>query len=195
MTRRTPRPGSCDVTGKRRRSRAGYSLIEALVSVAIVSMVLTAAAVAMQTMYRVVRQLKDATAYGQVSPRLSLHLRIDAHAATDVSLLNGPNGADGLSLTLAATDEVIEYHSEAGRIVRTWRRGGKELGREVYYLGKTATFRWQKTLLPSPLVELEIIRVMGKIDSADSRHVDRIVAAIGIRVRGEEKGAADASNE
>ncbi len=195
MIRHTAQRDYPAATGKPRRLRAGYSLIEALVSVAIIAMVMTAAAVAMQTMYRVDRQLKDNIAYGQVMPRLSLQLRTDVHAATDVSLLIGPNGADGLSLTLAASDEVVEYHSEARRIVRTWRRDGKELGREVYYLGKTATFRWQTTSVPAPMVELEIVRVRGKIDSADSRQVDRVVAAIGIRVPRKKEGVADASNE
>jgi prepilin-type N-terminal cleavage/methylation domain-containing protein len=175
--------------------RLGYTLIEVLVAVGIVSMLMTAAAVALQTMYRVDRQLKDNMAYGQVSPRLSLQLRIDVHSATDITMLEGPNETDGLSLTLATTGERIEYRSEVGRIVRTRRLEEKVLGREVYYLGKTATFRWTKTSHPSPRVELEIVRLMGKIDSADARQVDRVVAAIGIRNRYEEEGVADASNE
>ena len=182
------------VAGPRHR-HLGYSLIEVLVAVGIVSMVMTAAAVALQTMYRVDRQMKDNMAYEQVSPRMSLQLRSDVHSANDVTMLEGPNETDGLSLLLATTGETIEYRSEVGRIVRTRRREEKVLGREVYYLGKTATFRWTKTSLPSPQVELEIVRVMGKIDSADARQVDRVVAAIGIRTRHEEEGVPDASSE
>ncbi|MDP6469161.1 MAG: type II secretion system protein [Pirellulaceae bacterium] len=174
-------------------SRRAYSLIEVLLAVTIVSMVMTAVAVAMQAMYRVDRQLKDNAAYGQVVPRLSLQLRTDTHAAGDVALLDGPKGPGGVSLTLAADGEVIVYQSEAGRVLRTRRRDGEELGHEVYYLGKTATFRWQKTGPPSSMVELEIVRAMGKIDSADSQQVDRIVAAIGIRTPHRKEGALDAS--
>jgi len=183
------------VAGASRRSRPGYSLIEVLVAVTIVSMVMTAVAVAMQTMYRVDRQLKNNMAYGQVSPRLSLQLRTDVHGASDVAVLDGANAAGGILLTTATTGEVIEYRSEVGRIVRTWRSDGKELGREVYYLGKTTTFRWHITSLPSPMVELEIVRKMGKIEAADSLQVDRFVAAIGIRGPGKEEGGADASDE
>ena len=126
---------------------------------------------------------------------MSLQLRTDVHAASDVALLNGPNEPDGISLTLANEGEVIEYQSKVGRVVRTRWRDGRELGREVYYLGKTSTFRWRKTALPSRLVEFEIVRAMGKIDSADSRQVDRIVAAIGIRTPRGKEGATDASPE
>jgi hypothetical protein len=104
---------------------------------------------------------------------------------------DGPNDKGGILLTMATTGEVIEYHSTAGQIVRTWQRDGKKLGHEVYYLGQTTTFRWQITQLPSPLVELEIVRAMGRIDSADSRQVDRVVAAIGIRVSGESEAVAE----
>lgn len=179
----------------RRQSRSGYSLIEVLLAIAILSMVLTATAVALRAMQQVDRQLKDNGAYGQVVPRLSLQLRSDLHAAGDVAMLGAPDEPAGISLTLAATGEVIEYQATAGRVVRTRRRGQEEIGHEVYPLGKTATLHWRTFASPSPMVELEIVRAIGKIQAADARQVDRIVAAIGIRVPQAKEGAADAPSD
>lgn len=178
-----------------RRWRRGYSLIEVLMAVAIVSMVMTAVAVAMQAMYNVDRQLKDNAAHGQVVRRLSLQLRSDAHMASDVALLDAEDEPAGVLLTLPAAGEVIEYQSNAGRVIRTRRRELEELGREVYSLGKTTTVHWRIVESPSPIVELKMVRPTGKIDSADSRQIDRVIAAIGIRVTRVEEGAADAPME
>ena len=178
-----------------RRRCLGYSLIEVLLAVTIISIVLTAVAVSMQTMYRADRQLKDNAAYGQVVPRLSLQLRTDVHAASEAVVVNAPRAAAGVVLTLATSGELIEYQSEAGRVIRTRRRDQEELGREVFSLGKDATLQWRTVEAPTPMVELEIVRAMGKIDAADSRQVDRVVAAIGIRQPRQQEGGADASIE
>ena len=172
------RTNSVDRTARLRR---GYSLLELLLVVSIFSMVMVAVAFSLQVMYRMDRQLKEDFTYAQVVPRLSVQLRSDVHAARDVALLEVADEPPGVSLAMAAAGEVIEYRSEAGRVVRIWRRDDVELGREVFSLGKTSTSQWQKIETPSAMLELEIVRPRGKIKSEDARQVDRLVAAIGIR--------------
>jgi len=175
--------------------RPAYSLLEILLAVGVTSLVMSAVAVSMHTMLSVDRTLKVDAVYGHVMPRLSLQLRRDAHAADTVVLKDEADDTAGMVLTLAAENEVVQYESAAGRVTRTWRRGGEPLGREVYALGKTTQLRWKTLTMPTRLVELEVTRTMGKTDSADSRQTDRIVAAIGIGVPRDNRSSDDATTD
>ena len=179
----------------RRPGRPGYSLIEVLLAVGIVSMTLSAIAVSLQAMYRAERTLKANAVHGQTVPRLALQLRKDTHAAGTATLLNATDPSAGVLLTLPTSDDTVEYQSAAGRVMRTRRRGEVELGREIYALDKTTTLQWRTIESPSPRVELEIDRLVGKIDSADARQRDRIIAAVALHIVDETTGGSNASRE
>lgn len=159
--------------------RGGYSLVEMLVMMTIVSFVLTSVGIALHSLFRTDRNLRNHIVQDTVLARLSLQLRRDAHRSAAAELVEGDRGASRLTFSMS-DGEIVAYSTESQRIVRVASRGEDVLHREVYALPDRSQVRWElETQRNPPLLALEIVHSTGAIEGADDalrrKHFDAVV--------------------
>jgi type II secretory pathway component PulJ len=152
-------------------------LIELLVVVTIASLVLASVGVALHSLFRVDRTLRQGMVSTMMATRLSMQLRSDLHRAASVERSAG----EKVVLTLREGG-TVEYVAEKQYLLRVALSGAKVLRREQYLLPEKAAIRWELRMDQSPpLVGLHIVREAGSIPGAeDARRIERIEAVVGL---------------
>jgi prepilin-type N-terminal cleavage/methylation domain-containing protein len=161
--------------------RRGYTLVELLVVISIVTVALTSVAVALHSLFQVDKQLRQELADAATLTRLAARLRSDAHGAEKAELMAGQTGTGGAAFT-AQDGRRIEYREESRRLVRTARRGDNVEHRDVFALPDHASAAWKIGKEgATTLVSLAITQQRGRIETAaDARRMVSIEAAVGI---------------
>jgi type II secretory pathway component PulJ len=151
-----------------------------LVVISITSLLLTSTAIALNSLFRVDRQLRNDLATGTVLSRLSLQLRDDAHRAIDVVLKDGEASSRGVVLRMN-DGHTIEYVSGSGRLVRLVKQEAAVSHREIFQMTREAQLDWQlSTLHDRLLITLRIESPGAGPRAPQVPRGDRIVAAVGL---------------
>ena len=152
--------------GRRRRIR-GYTLIESLVSIAVIGVVLTVTTLALHAMRRADRRLRDDLNHQREFDRLAIQLRCDAHLALTVTTVDDEDGSASrtLELTLPGSP-VVRYTLVADGVERTLRRGESPEHREVFRLPSLSDARWRVDMersirMVSLIVEPQLMSELG----------------------------------
>jgi type II secretory pathway component PulJ len=129
-----------------KRPRRGYSLVEMSVVISMTAVVISTSAVALATMFRIDRQMRQELLASDNLMRLSKQLRADAHQAQTAAIETEEGdeqnaAADRLLLTVG-DDRSISYQTVAGRVERLVRRGETVEHRESYRLAENASLVW-----------------------------------------------------
>ncbi|MFV1968437.1 MAG: type II secretion system protein J [Pirellulaceae bacterium] len=161
------------------RARPGYTLVEMMVVMSIVSLLLSSVGVALHSLFRVDQHLRQGVVQAMLLTRVSLTLRGDAHEA-DSATTDGPS-----RVVLAYADDrtvAYAYDAEKARLVRLVRQGDKIQHREVYRLPKDAAVSWRTEKVEAKtLVILEVVHQVGAIEGArDGERVHRIEAVVAL---------------
>ncbi len=138
------------------RGRRGFTLIESVVSIALLAVILTVVTLTLHTMYRADRRMRDELNLQSEFDRLATQLRIDTHPALAVTIAGPEDGstAETLQLTLPGS-QTVQYTLVADRVERTLRREEKTEHRESYRLPPSSGARWQvETERPMSMVSL-----------------------------------------
>jgi prepilin-type N-terminal cleavage/methylation domain-containing protein len=161
--------------------RRGYSLVEMLVVITIASLVLTTVAVALHSLFRVDRDLRQELVQSMALSRISLALRMDAHEAISTTI--EPVGEEPREIVFAhAEGRSVSYTLDEARIVRRLQQGGQVKHREVYAFPEDTVLTLRMEELESKqVVILEIVHQVGEIeDATDSLRKRRIEAVVAL---------------
>lgn len=126
-------------------ARRGYSLIETLAAITLVSTTFTTVAVALHGMYRSTQRVQEELAVERELERFSVQFRADAHEATSAKAEPSSDPKkDPQILSLSLADkQIAQYTLQPQRIDRALRRGDEVRHRETYRLPKGSVSRWQ----------------------------------------------------
>ena len=132
-------------TARPARRRRGYTLVECLVALSLLSVTLTTVALTLHTLYQADHRLRDELAYESELERFTAQLRTDAHPAVEATIDSSTvevSAADSLELSLGA-DRTIQYSILPERIERTAHQADTVRHRESYRLPPSASAKWQ----------------------------------------------------
>ena len=127
------------------KKRQGYSLVECLVAIGLISATLSTVAVATSGMYRCCQRVRGESVTELELERLAAGLRADAHQALSVKLdghTDTEEAVDTLVLTLA-DERSVQYTLRAQRVERVLHYGDEVRHRETYRLPASFTARWE----------------------------------------------------
>ncbi len=129
-----------------KRRRRGLTLIEMSVVISMTAVVLSTMAVALHTMFRIDRQVRQELLATDNLMRLSTQLRGDAHqalsAAIDAADGGERNAASDRLLLSMGDNRSISFQIVAPRIERLVRRGDAVEHRESYRLAENTSLKW-----------------------------------------------------
>jgi prepilin-type N-terminal cleavage/methylation domain-containing protein len=117
--------------------RDGFTLLEAMVALTVLSVVLASAAIALNTIYRAEETVRRHRRTAENLSRLELRLRRDVHRADRLHFVEDEqaDGGDRRALRLEmGGEELIEYHAVDDRVRRETRRGEEMLQRDTFYI-------------------------------------------------------------
>src|SRR5688572_21403513 len=120
------------MTWRKVKLRLGFTLVEMITAISLSSFVLVSVAVAISSLHRLNRKLRDELPIAANVTRLGLQFRSDVHGAKQGVITNDP-APPVLRLTLF-DDRTIEYSSAQDRIYRIVRNGGQTERREEFKL-------------------------------------------------------------
>ncbi len=127
-----------------KRNRTAYSLIEMLVVMSLLSVVLGAIGLIMNTAYRTNQHMQKAIEYREQLDRFATRFRSDVHQAASVAM-NDKDGnaarADRLTLTLS-NGQTIEYRLGPDRVERFVRRGTKIEHYDTFQITPSPANEW-----------------------------------------------------
>lgn len=147
----------------RRRVR-GFTLIEVLTVVAVLSMLLSLVAVSLATLLQVGQNSAERLAWQSTWHRLTLEFRADAHAAREATVLG--DAANALQLK-SVGDTTIVYEIENNAVKRTAKRDDAIVASEFYLLPEET--RAVISLTDGPYGRLATI-ALGKRGDGDHEH-------------------------
>jgi prepilin-type N-terminal cleavage/methylation domain-containing protein len=165
----------------RSRRPCGYSLVEMLIVVTIASLILTSVAVALHSLFRVDRELRQELVQSIALTRISLALRMDAHEAISATL--EPSDGEPQRILLARPQgQTVSYTVEQTRILRQLQQGDQVKHREVYPFPEGTSLTWRIEELDSKkMVILDVVHHLGEIEGAsDSQRRRRIEAVVAL---------------
>jgi len=171
-------PGSPSHAWPVRRSycvRAGYSILELFVVMSMVSIVLVAVAVTLQSLYRVDRDLRDAVASSGQRFQIAKQFRADVHLADSMTLL--PDQATATTLRLDRPGGKVEYRLDGQRIIRQAFEMDRLVHQEVFTFGRQTRFAWRSVATQPARVSLEIRTTMGRLPQAQDAVRQQIIDA------------------
>src|SRR6185369_10416589 len=135
----------------RRSSRAGKSLIEALIIISLMSVIMGLAATSLASLFRLRYVITRDAEQAAALDRLAMRLRLDAHEANSVAIDNACTlkFADGRS---------IQYLFVAPRIVREVQRDDKVVHRDTFSLPRRTAVRFsEETVADDQLVRIAVM--------------------------------------
>ena len=124
-------------------ARRGYSLIETLAAMALVSVAFTTTGVALHGMFRTAQRMQDGLELQRTWERFAVRFRADVHEALSAQEGPGERQAHSKPLSLVLPgNATARYTLQPGRIDRVFRRGGEVRHRDTYRLAKGVVPRW-----------------------------------------------------
>jgi prepilin-type N-terminal cleavage/methylation domain-containing protein len=145
------------------RNRRGYSLVECLVAMTVVSAVFAPVTLLVHALYRAESRVRDAVAGDRELDRLAVQLRQDAHQALSATV-GGGSGPRELTFRWPE-EQTAQYTLSPGQIERVVRQGEVVLHREGYAAPPSAAMHWEiQAGHALPLVALRI-----DVSATDSR--------------------------
>jgi hypothetical protein len=155
-------------------SRAGKSLIEALVIISLMSIIMGLAATSLASLFRLRYVITRDAEQASSLDRLAARFRLDAHEALSCTIENGCTFqlADGRS---------IHYFLAAPRIVRETRRDDKVVHRDTFSLPRPTAVQFAKRALGNgALAALTIEPEETKLPPRELPRTSTIEAVVGI---------------
>lgn len=139
------------MTNARTTNRGGWSLVELLVVLPLMTLLLSTSAMLLTAVFRSQRSLSSDIQVQISRARLGVQLRSDAHAAANVNC----DTPQSCGFTLEG-DETVHYEIREAALYRELRRGDSVLEREIFPLtGLRAEFSLDKSW-ELPLVRLSL---------------------------------------
>lgn len=120
-----------------RPRRPGFTLIEMLVAMSVITVALTAVALTLHSLYGVDRRLRDGMAAEANLERLTLALRADVHSAVEAQLAADDSGRESALVLSLPADRSVTYTFRPHGIERLAIREGRE-SREAYRVDSSA---------------------------------------------------------
>jgi prepilin-type N-terminal cleavage/methylation domain-containing protein len=163
------------------RSRRGFTLVELLVTVTILTFLLGLVAMVTHTLFRSQRSIRAEMLWRRSAARLSLKFREDAHAATKAELASADGSAGPPRVTLVLSPEQqVQYRTlaETPQIERVVIRGGAAVGRDTYRLPAGA--RTTLELAEQDAWTLLVLTVKSGDRTRAARPALRIEAVVGL---------------
>jgi prepilin-type N-terminal cleavage/methylation domain-containing protein len=114
--------------------RRGFTFVEMLVTMAVVSMVFATVVVVVALLWRAHDNVRDESARSAAVARLVAQLRADAHVADTATLVSADGETQNL-LQLRSGTSRVEYRRDAERMIRTAFENDRAVHREVFWLG------------------------------------------------------------
>jgi hypothetical protein len=171
---------------KCRSKRSGFTLIEMVATIGMVTFVLTAVAVTISSLHHVNQKLRKDFPLSSATNSLGLHLRSDAHFAKKAESKTGKDGEPMLSLQ--TDDRLVEYSAKHSQITRIVLVGDKTERREVFPLHPGTEVTWSviqdQDHEKIPQITLTIRRHTGQTPDRqkiqDDLQVIQITASVGV---------------
>ncbi len=167
------------MTPDRTAARPGFSLVEMLGTITVLTILLGLAAGMIRTLLRLDQSGRDAMVVAADTTRLSHDFRNDAHRST--SLAAPVPGEDRLTWTLS-DDSEVSYLIRPHDLLREVRQGGKIQHRELYRRPPRSSVWFDAVAGPGPpLVSIVLRREPGsaapddRIDAEFGR-INRLIA-------------------
>lgn len=166
----------------KKQRRQGYTLVEALVVIALTAVTLTIVTVCMHTLHRAEHQLRDELQAQRLVERLGAQLRMDAHQAIAVTTKDGVENPRARVLTLTQSNNLsIEYSLGNNGVERTVKRGSDVEHREHFHFAPASGNFWiVDAARPYPFVALHLVQRRSIGDSKAEHDVTVVQAAVGI---------------
>ena len=138
----------------KRRRRAGVSIVEMLIVIAITAMLISMTGVCLHGFYRSHARLGGNLERGAAVDRLFLQLRTDAHAAKRAAIVDE---ASSKSLVLTAPDGTeTHYAGSNGDVSRVVRQGDSIIHRDMFRLPGVEGVEWSLLEDPGSILVLTI---------------------------------------
>lgn len=155
-----------------RRHAPGFTLVEVVIAVSMVSFVMGGAAVLLQGVWRVERSTRHHAQNLAADFRLAESFRSDMHLAdtSAAAPLAGVESANQLALTLV-DGRTVEYTADLAQVERVVRRGGEIISRDTFLLKPQATVRWQADSDDAAMISMLVSAPLGteQFDLSDVR--------------------------
>jgi prepilin-type N-terminal cleavage/methylation domain-containing protein len=163
----------------RPKLRQGFTLIELVTVVGMVSLVMTSLAVAISSLHRVNRKLRDEYPAAAAVAKLCSQLRLDVHGARQAELVTDA-GRPLLRLT-RPDQRIVEYGMKQDRASRIVRLEDQIERQEYFLLARGSELEWTLDSDSSPFVTLRIRCHAGRAPGAsDDVRTRVVVAAVGL---------------
>ncbi len=167
------------------KKHRGYSLIECLVTIALIGTVMTTVAVSMSGMQRACHRAGEETSAEMELQRLAAQLRADAHEALSGQQEDGagtdPKTPAGVLRLVLNDEEEIRYTLGARTVNREHRRNKEVVHRESYRIPAGYAVGWKlDTGNPLPIVSLQFEPEPGCIGSPTGIRALEVAAVIGV---------------
>ena len=164
-------------------SRRGFSLVELLTTITVLTILLGLCAGLIRVLLRLDQSGRDAMTIASDQVRLSRTFRDDAHRSTSPTPLT--IRPDHLTLNLP-DDSQADYTLRPSDVLRELHQGGKVRRREVYRLPRRGSVRFESsTEAGRPMISLHLHREPGQTPGpfepdertdAELGRVDRLIA-------------------
>lgn len=152
--------------------RRGYSLVEMIVVLTLISVALSSIALVLHSLHRAERRLRDDGDFARTVQRLETQLRADAHAARGGGQIAFGNAPSALTLLMPG-EQTVTYTIEPGGVERLVRQGEATKHREWFALAG-ASLAWSSNSTgPQEYVATLILEA-----SNDRMRADQLAAKI-----------------
>jgi type II secretory pathway component PulJ len=164
--------------------KRGYTLVEMIATGTLMALVLTAVAVAISSLHRLHRDMREEIPVAAGLSSLGLQWRLDVHAAGEATIVapESPKGPPKLRLT--SPQETIEYAVAKPFVLRTVQRGEAPLRSDRFRIGTDRDVRWSLEEGEPQLVTLRVSRHAGQLPgAADDVSETEFTSAVGVDPR------------
>jgi prepilin-type N-terminal cleavage/methylation domain-containing protein len=159
--------------------RGGFTLVEMLIVIGLMSTVFAAVALTLHSLLRVNNHIREELPNSASLLRLSLQVRNDAHSATSFATETAPAGGQ-LARFQLGSDAFVTYQATNGGIVRRASRGQQQVHQELFRLNGKSNAEWTRDD-STHLVTLQLKTHTGRIPQAiDSTLIHTIQAALSL---------------
>lgn len=168
----------------RRCRRAGTTLVELIVVIALVTFLLSATAISLFSLYQIDSRVRDNLDLLTSDSNFSVQLRQDAHAARRAKVVGAESEADQVKaseLTLEfSQDKQIVYATKGPRVERLVKRNGKVVHRDSFAMAEGTTVTWKvASVAGKSILELNSRAASSDESELKADMASRIQCAIG----------------